>query len=231
MQQIILQRDLRLLDQAEKHWAKADEVTNPVAVPRESFNFLRKKIRAPIEGALGNYENSGLDLRTQGVERAAVEEYPASHGQAADRHTIEQALAWPRKHRVVFSTDGEEIAEVARRHGADVPFMRPEHLATDTIGKMPVLIHAFEAAEAHYQEEFDILVDLDPTAPLRRQADLDLGLETFLKSGRDACISVVKARKNPYFNMVERDARGDVVLSKTTGSPFFSRQASPQVWI
>lgn len=50
LQQIVADRDLRLLDQAEAHWGCADSVTHPIAVPRPSFNFIRKKIRAPIAG-------------------------------------------------------------------------------------------------------------------------------------------------------------------------------------
>ena len=49
LQHIVAQRDLRLLDQAEKHWGTADTVTAPIAVPRSSFNFINKKIDAPIE--------------------------------------------------------------------------------------------------------------------------------------------------------------------------------------
>lgn len=49
LQQIVLNRDMRLLDQAEKHWGHADEVTVPVAVPRESFNIVKRKIQAPKE--------------------------------------------------------------------------------------------------------------------------------------------------------------------------------------
>lgn len=54
LQQIVAKRDLRLLDQAEKHWAHADEVTRPVAVPQESFNFISKKVKAPIESGAVN---------------------------------------------------------------------------------------------------------------------------------------------------------------------------------
>lgn len=54
LQQIVAKRDLRLLDQAEKHWAHADEVTRPVAVPQESFNFISKKVKAPIESGAFN---------------------------------------------------------------------------------------------------------------------------------------------------------------------------------
>jgi anaerobic magnesium-protoporphyrin IX monomethyl ester cyclase len=48
LQQIVVTRDLRLLAQAEKHWADADSRINPVAVPKESFNFVRKKLQAPV---------------------------------------------------------------------------------------------------------------------------------------------------------------------------------------
>lgn len=51
LQQIVAKRDLRLLDQAEKHWASADPHMKPVAVPQDSFNFIAKKVQAPIESA------------------------------------------------------------------------------------------------------------------------------------------------------------------------------------
>jgi anaerobic magnesium-protoporphyrin IX monomethyl ester cyclase len=49
LQQIVMQRDLRLLDLAEKHWGKADQAVNPLAVPQESFNMVKAKVKAPIE--------------------------------------------------------------------------------------------------------------------------------------------------------------------------------------
>ena len=49
LQQIVMNRDLRLLEQAEKHWGRADDVMVPVAIPQESFNIVRKKIQAPAE--------------------------------------------------------------------------------------------------------------------------------------------------------------------------------------
>lgn len=50
LQQIVHLRDLRLLEQAQQHWATADSATRPVAVPRESFNIVRRKVKAPLEG-------------------------------------------------------------------------------------------------------------------------------------------------------------------------------------
>jgi len=52
LQQIVMQRDLRLLDLAEKHWGKADAMVNPLAKPKESFNIVKAKVKAPIEEAL-----------------------------------------------------------------------------------------------------------------------------------------------------------------------------------
>jgi CMP-N-acetylneuraminic acid synthetase len=145
-------------------------------------------------------------------------------------HTIRQALEWPRKARVLVSTDSEEIAEIARKYGADAPFLRPERLATDSIAKMPVLIHALKQAEEHYREKFDVLLDLDPTSPVRTVDDIEHGWNVFRGSNKAVCFSVVRARKNPYFNMVERDANGHVRLVKTLEGPFASRQAAPAVY-
>jgi len=145
-------------------------------------------------------------------------------------HTVRQALEWPRKTHVLVSTDSEEIAEIARQHGADTPFLRPEHLATDTVAKMPVLIHALEQAEKYYREKFDVLLDLDPTSPVRTVEDIERGWRVFRDSKKAVCFSVVRGRKNPYFNMVERGADGHVRLVKTLEGSFASRQAAPAVF-
>lgn len=49
LQQIVMQRDLRLLDLAEKHWGLADQMVNPLARPKESFNMVKAKVKAPME--------------------------------------------------------------------------------------------------------------------------------------------------------------------------------------
>lgn len=152
------------------------------------------------------------------------------HGIPLIAHTIRQALAWPRKSKVVVSTDAEEIARIANEYGAETPFIRPAHLATDTIGKLPVLIHALEESEKYYKNRFDVVLDLDPTSPVRTPEDIERGWQAFRHSGRAACFSVVKARKNPYFNMVERDAGGHVRLVKTPDKAHASRQTAPVVW-
>jgi N-acylneuraminate cytidylyltransferase len=86
-------------------------------------------------------------------------------------HSIRCALAVSSVDRVVVSTDDEELAEVARAHGAEVPFMRPPHLATDDAPLLPVLRHAHEEMEARHGP-FAVHVLLQPTSPLRLPEDV-----------------------------------------------------------
>ena len=145
-------------------------------------------------------------------------------------YTIDQALRWGKATHVVVSTESDEIADVAKSFGAEVPFKRPMPLANDTVGKIPVLKHAFMASEKYFKKRFDILVDLDVTAPIRTTRDLDHCLELFLSRRPKSLFSVVKAAKNPYFNMVERNKRGGVNLCKKLGKSVLRRQDSPQVY-
>ncbi|MDP2167697.1 MAG: acylneuraminate cytidylyltransferase family protein [Thermodesulfovibrionales bacterium] len=144
--------------------------------------------------------------------------------------TIGQALAWGRASKVVVSTDSNEIAAAAKEAGALVPFMRPAELATDTAPKLPVDRHAFLECERIFGERYDILVDLDATAPVRTMEDLDGCLEKFLAVKPDVLFSVVNAERNPYFNMVEEKPDGFVTLSKMLPGGVERRQDAPRVY-
>ncbi len=105
-------------------------------------------------------------------------------------HTIAAALAARRLTRTIVTTDSEEIAQAARDAGADVPFLRPAELATDTARAVPVMQHALTAVEAAEQARYDAIVMLQPTSPFRRAADIDGALELLERTGADAVISV-----------------------------------------
>ncbi len=141
-------------------------------------------------------------------------------------HTIWQALNWGKAADVVVSTDSPEIAEVAKKYGASAPFMRPAELATDTAAKIPVIRHALQQMGNGY----DVVVDLDPTAPLRKIEDLNKSLNIFLTQKAKSVFSVVAAHKNPYFNMVELDGSGFANLSKKLPSGIIRRQDAPKVY-
>jgi CMP-N-acetylneuraminic acid synthetase len=143
--------------------------------------------------------------------------------------SIEQAQRCPEIDRVVVSTDSEAIAEVARKYGADVPFMRPAELASDTAGKWEVWQHALQAIEAHLNQSVSLFVDLDCTSPLREVEDISKAIAQFRSSDVDAVFSVCEARKNPYFNMLEV-VDGYQRMCKTLPRPIVRRQDAPKVY-
>ena len=100
-------------------------------------------------------------------------------------HTIKQAMRWGRAARIICSTDSPQIAAVARRCGAETPFVRPKSLATDSAGKIGVLRHALITMREEYQEHFDVLVDLDATAPIRHVKDIEGAFQLFVRRKPD----------------------------------------------
>lgn len=146
-------------------------------------------------------------------------------------YTIEQALRSDLIDRVVVSTDSEEISEVAKSLGAEVPFLRPAHLANDKAPKLPVIQHAVEFYGKELGFTPDYVIDLDPTSPLRLDEDIVKCLH--LISTDAACDSVItgyRSNKNPYFNMVEISSDGYGRLSKSTEKRVSRRQDAPIVY-
>ena len=101
--------------------------------------------------------------------------------------------------RVVVSTDDEEIAAVAREYGAEVPFLRPEHLAQDDTPDYPVFLHALEWLAEHEDYHPDVVVQLRPTSPLRPRDLVDRGVRLLLQHPHaDSVRAVVPSGQNPY---------------------------------
>jgi CMP-N,N'-diacetyllegionaminic acid synthase len=91
--------------------------------------------------------------------------------------------------KVVVSTDDEEIAAVARDFGAEVPFMRPADLATDSAPTEPVIAHALDWYGAK-GESFDLVTLLQPTSPFRRPGIVDAAIDQLLASNADSLLGV-----------------------------------------
>jgi len=96
---------------------------------------------------------------------------------------------------VVVSTDSEIIADVARRLGASVPFIRPAHLAEDNSRTIDVVLHAVDFFE-HNNNYFDSIVLLQPTQPLREPDDIDNGIKLFYLK-REDLVSVSMVENHP----------------------------------
>lgn len=105
--------------------------------------------------------------------------------------SIEAALAVRRLSSVVVSTDDEEIASIARSFGAEVPFLRPQELASDTATSLSVLQHAVPEIEGQTGNRIDRVLLLQPTSPLRVSDDLEASLDIMEKGNLTSVVSVV----------------------------------------
>lgn len=104
-------------------------------------------------------------------------------------YTIEAAAQSNLLDRCIVSTDSEDIANVAKQHGADVPFIRPNELATDEALALDVLNHAIKQLEAA-GEHYDYILMLQPTSPLRTCEDIDNSIELAVEKNADSVFSM-----------------------------------------
>lgn len=133
--------------------------------------------------------------------------------------------------RVVVSTDDDEIAETARRCGAEVPFMRPGHLAQDDSPEWAVWQHAIRSLQQEAgSPAIDVVISVPTTAPCRIPADLDRCVRALVESTADIVITVTEARRNPYFNMVTMAPNGAVQLAASPAETIHRRQEAPAVY-
>ncbi len=101
--------------------------------------------------------------------------------------------------RVIVSTDDEEIAEVARKCGAEVPFLRPSELAQDNTTDLPVFEHALKWLEENEAYKPEIVVQLRPTSPIRPKNMVDEAIRILLDHPDADCVrGVVPAGQNPF---------------------------------
>jgi CMP-N-acetylneuraminic acid synthetase len=101
--------------------------------------------------------------------------------------------------RVLVSTDDEEIAEISRRYGAEVPFLRPAELAADNTTDLPVFQHALAWLADHEDYLPDVVLHLHATTPVRSLGCLDDAVHLLLDNGEADCVrSVVEADQNPH---------------------------------
>lgn len=106
--------------------------------------------------------------------------------------TIDAARASRYLTRCVVSTDDAEIANVARAHDGDVPFLRPAELAQDHSGSIEVVQHALTWLEQHDGQMFDYAMILQSTSPLRTAADIDACIEQIVDTSADSVMSVLE---------------------------------------
>ena len=153
------------------------------------------------------------------------------HGKPLIAYTIDSAKQSKYINELIISTDDQAIADIARSYGANVPFMRPADLASDTTSKWPVFIHAVETYEQLTGNTVDYLVDLDVTVPLKTYQDIDGAIQMALQNPEtDVVITGYEPERNPYFNMMEIGEDGFASIVKKGTKPIVRRQDAPKVY-
>lgn len=126
--------------------------------------------------------------------------------------------------RVIVSTDDAEIAEHALDLGAEVPELRPGHLASDGASELDAWKHAIGwFSDRDGRPDFDTFVSLPPTAPLRTP-DLVKGCIDLLDADCDMVVTGSPSARHPAFNMVSQDENGLVTLASPPPSKLTRRQ-------
>lgn len=128
-------------------------------------------------------------------------------GEPLVSRAVRLGLAHPLIDRLFVSTDDEAIAEAARAAGAEVPFLRPAELATDTAPEREAWRHAIRAI-CGPEPCFDIFVSLPATCPLRDPEDVTRAIELYETGVADTVVTVTEPHAHPAFNMVTPTQNG-----------------------
>jgi N-acylneuraminate cytidylyltransferase len=146
-------------------------------------------------------------------------------------YAIEKALASALIDRVIVSTDDTEIADVSLKYGAEVPFIRPQELASDDAPEWLAWQHAIRSIRsAKGEPKMDVFVSIPPTAPLRAVEDIDNCIQMLIESDADIVITVKPAERNPWFNMIVLDKTGYARLVIPHSRTINRRQDAPCVY-
>ena len=96
--------------------------------------------------------------------------------------------------KLILSSDDAEIISVAKDLGCDVPFIRPDALATDSASTLDVVLHSMDQMPG-----YDFVIILQPTSPLRTAVDIDAAFDTMIASGAPSCVSVCEVDETPFW--------------------------------
>jgi CMP-N-acetylneuraminic acid synthetase len=140
-------------------------------------------------------------------------------------HTGELVQQSPWIDRAVVSTDHPRVAEVAAAAGLEVPFVRPESLSGDSVGDREVLEHATRETERLHGEQYDVILMLQPTSPLRTAAIVESVARRLIEGSWDAVwtVSPVPLKYHPL-KQLEVDSAGCLKLFDPAGAGITARQ-------
>ena len=131
-----------------------------------------------------------------------------------------------------MSTDDAEILDLAKLSGINTAYLRPDNLSNDEVGKVETLAHLLNYEEKDLLYNFDYILDLDVSSPLRNLDDIKKGFNIIERDKKMLTLfSVSEPNRNPYFNVVEKNkVTGYYNLVNKPENPIQSRQNAPKVF-
>lgn len=126
-------------------------------------------------------------------------------------YAIHQALKSDYIDRVVVSTDSEEIKNISQQYGAEVPFLRPVQLSGDRSKSIDVVLHCLDFLEK--QNQFDYVILLQPTSPLRKVEHIDKAIEELIDKNGESLVSMCEAKENPVIMRIIEDNKLKEVIN------------------
>ncbi|MPL68885.1 CMP-N,N'-diacetyllegionaminic acid synthase [bioreactor metagenome] len=138
--------------------------------------------------------------------------------------TIDEAKKSKYIDRLILSSEDEEIINVVKRYGCEVPFVRPQELAADDTPGIEPVLHAMKM-----MPRYDYIVLLQVTSPMRTVEDIDGCIERCIEQQADSCVSVTEVEKSPYW-MYKLDERGKMRPLLKKEDQYYRRQNLPKVY-
>ena len=112
------------------------------------------------------------------------------------------------ENRIIVSTDDDDIADVAKKYGAEVPFMRPKALATDSASSMDVVLHAMNWVIENSRERYDYVCLLEPSSPFASYKDLNEALRLISENHADTLLGMKEADISTNFiHSLDKDGK------------------------
>lgn len=144
-------------------------------------------------------------------------------------YTIEVAIKSKIFTQISISSDYNFSQNFKRKYKNIFFYKRPYNLSTSSVGKVKVIRDLYLNTKKNTNNDFAYIVDLDVTSPLRSIKDVIGAFKRIIKTNKSNLISIVEAKKNPYFNMVEIK-NDNITVSKKTNRKILSRQVAPKVY-
>jgi N-acylneuraminate cytidylyltransferase len=142
-------------------------------------------------------------------------------------YTVDVARQIFKDEDICVTTEDQQIINVVENYGLHVPFVRPQHLATDEATTHDVLKHALNFYETK-EQFYDAILLLQPTSPIRLKRHIEEAINLYTDTC-DMVVSVKESSANPYYNLFEEDEFGYLQIIKKNGT-FTRRQDAPIVW-